>query len=250
MKADYKRAPISEVFIGATYNMPIIPVDSVLKNAILCDEFPSIEIREPLTIEIMEGFNLISVLNKDGGPFLVRRRTVDRKWLVQLQTNAVYVNWIRPDTAPDTQYVGFDEVRKKFFAVVSTLEDRFDISLRNDIAFCELTYTDMFPWQDEIQELSQLNKLMNVNTPPKFSELGYNNNFSRFTFHDFSIHGFGVININTTTSLSGKQLIRVETNLRGNPAGDIEGWLKLAHAKQHNIFDDLFKEELKKKWQQ
>jgi len=248
MKTDYKHAPVFEVIIGACYNTPIISVNSVLKNAMLCEEFPTIEINPPLTIEILEGFNLVPVLNQDGGPFLVRRRSADRKWLVQIQANAAYVNWIRPDTDPDVQYVGFDAVKEKFFLVASVLENSLGISLQSDMAFCELTYLDRFPWKAEIPELSQLDKLMSVRTPPKFSEYGYNNVSSRFTFHDPKTQGFGVISINTTASVRGEQLLRVETTLRGNPAGDFKEWLRRAHEKQHDIFKDLFKEELRNKW--
>jgi len=249
MKIRYNRAPISEVIIGIWYKQPKIPVDSVLKNALLCDEFPVIEIIPPLTIEILEGFNLESVVNQNGGPFLVRRWTVNRKWLVQIQANMIYVNWIRPDTEPVGQYVGFTAIKDKFFSILSVLEKNTRIQLQEDIAFCDLSYLDRFPWQAEITELSQLNQLMNVSTPPKFSEQGYNNNFSRFTFHDFEIQGFGIININTTTAIDGEQLIRVETSLRGSPTNNLDGWLKLVHTKQFDIFEKLFKEDIKKKWE-
>jgi len=249
MKIRYNRAPIAEVMIGIGYKQPEIPVDFILKNALLCDEFPVIEINPPLTIEILEGFNLVSVRNQNGGPFLVRRRTANRKWLVQIQANMIYVNWIRPDTEPVGHYVGFTAIKDKFFSILSILEEHLRIPLQEDVAFCDLSYLDRFPWQAEIAELSQLNQLMNVSTPPKFSEHGYNNNFSRFTFHDFEIQGFGIININTTTAIDGEQLIKVETSLRGSPANNLGEWLKLAHTKQFDIFEKLFKEDIRKKWE-
>jgi len=249
MKGKYTRAPISEVIIGIGYNQPKMPVDDILKKALLCDEFPVLEINPPLTIEILDGFKLMPILNQNGGPILIRRRTSNKKWLVQIQANMIYVNWIRLDTEPVGQYVGFTAIKDKFFSVLSILEKNLRIPLQEDIAFCDLSYHDRFPWKTEISELSQLNQLMNVSTPPKFSDNGYNNNFSRFTFHDFEIQGFGIININTTTAIDGEQLIRVETNLRGNPTNNLDDWLKQAHTKQFNIFEKLFKEDIKKKWE-
>ena len=91
---------------------------------------------------------------------------------------------------------------------------------------------------------------MNINTPPKFSEHGYNNVFSRYTFHDFELNGFGLININTDTANDGGQLIKLESCLRGKCTtnSDIETWLNQAHTKQLRIFDQIFTEEIKTKW--
>ena len=249
MNKKYNRAPISEVKIGIGLKQPRIPVDSVLKSALLSDEFPILEINQPLSIDILEGFQLKQIMNQNGGPILVRRWSADKRWLVQIQANMIYLNWIRPDNQPVGHYVGFTAVKSKFFSVLSLVEKHLGFPLQSDVDFCELSYLDRFKWQNEIQELSQLNKLMNVSAPPKFSEHGYNNNFSRFTFHDSDVQGFGIININTTTAIDGDQLIRVETNLRGNPIGNLDEWIGRAHAKQHDIFEKLFKEGIKKKWE-
>ena len=54
--------------------------------------------------------------------------------------------------------------------------------------------------------------------------------------------------INTSTSFDGNQIIRVESNLQGNPADGLENWLERAHLKQREIFERLFKEGIKKTW--
>lgn len=248
MKEKYDRAPISEVIIGVFYKNPKISVDFLLKNALLSDEYPLLEINPPLTIAILNGYKLEPVINQNGGPILIRRRTLDKKWLIQVQSNALYVNWIRPDTEPVGHYVGYTAVKNQFFSFLSVLEKNLGISLQEDIILCELSYHDRFSWQAEISELSQLNQLMNISTPPKFSEEGYNNNFSQFTFHDSEIQGFGIININTITAFDNEQLIKVETNLLGSPTNNLDEWLELAHKKQSDVFEKLFKEDVKKKW--
>jgi len=44
--------------------------------------------------------------------------------------------------------------------------------------------------------------------------------------------------VNTDSGqFDGKQLIRVETNLRGGPTNNLHEWLELAHSKQYNVFE-------------
>ena len=250
----YSRAPISEVIIGVCYSKPKISLDAVLSNALLSDKFPILEINLPLTFTGLKGFQLYMAPTQNSGHILAMRRSADRKWLVQIQADMLFINWIRPDTEPVTSghYIGFSAIKKEFFSILSILGNRLNQNLlADDIAFCYLAYHDRFPWQPLIPELSQINQVMNVSTPPKFSGDGYNNIFSQFTFHDSSIQGFGIININSSTSVSSdnNQLIRIESILQGDPSDGLEKWLKYAHLKQLDIFEKLFKEGMKKTWE-
>ena len=246
----YKNAPISEVIMGIAYKKNKIPVDLLLKNALLSEEFPTIELVQPLFLETLRGFQIQIDFDPISGPYLVRKWSNNSKWLLQIQENMLYLSWIRLDTEPVGTYVGFSSVKEKYISIISTLEENMRVHLRSDIALCDLTYHDRVKWQPEISDLSEMTKIMNINTPPKFSEHGYNNIFSRYTFHDFELNGYGLININTDTANDGEQLIKVETNLRGKCAinGDIETWFEQAHTKQINIFQQLFTKEMKEKW--
>ena len=247
----YSKAPISEVIVGVTYETSKIPVDFILKNALFSDEFPTIAIVQPLALEILNGFQIQANFDPISGPYLVRRWSTSKRWLLQIQANMLFLNWIRSDNElPAETYEGFSSVRDKFLSVIATLEDVIHINLRSDIALCDLTYHDRVKWQPEISDLSEIAKLMNINTPPKFSEDGYNNVFSRYTFHDSELNGFGIININTDTANDGEQLIKLESNLRGrhSNAGDIETWFDQAHSKHRRIFDQIFTEEIRAKW--
>jgi len=244
----YGNAPVSEVFIGVGYMRPRILVDAVLKKALLSENYPNLEIAPPLNVELLDGYSLLQVMVPDGGQFLVRRWNVDRKWLVQIQANALYVNWSRPDEEPPSGYVGFDAVRGRFFGALSALEGSCGSELQDGVSFMELSYTDRFPWQPEIANLGHLDRIMNIGLPPKFSDEGYNNCFAHFPFHDAEIGGFGTISVNTATGGKGEQLLAVETKLHGRPEDGMAEWLERAREKQHRIFKGLFKTEMREKW--
>jgi len=246
----YSKAPISEVIMGITYARNKIPVDFILKNALFSEDFPIIALVQPLPLEVLNGFQVRLNYDPNSGPYLVRKWSNNTKWLLQIQANMFFLNWIRLDTEPVGTYIGFSSIRDKFFSIIATLEDVMKVHLRSDIVFCDLTYHDRVKWQSEISDLSEIAKIMNINTPPKFSEHGYNNIFSRYTFHDFELNGFGLININTDTANDGEQLIKLESCLRGKNAinSDIETWFNQAHTKQLKIFDQIFTEEIKTKW--
>jgi uncharacterized protein (TIGR04255 family) len=246
----YTKAPISEVIMGISYKNTKIPVDFILKNALFSEEFPFVEIVEPIILEALNGFQIRPNINQNFIPFRIRRWTNDKKWLLQFQADMFFINWIRQDNEPVGTYVGFSLVKEKFFSILKVLENEKNINLHNDIELCELTYYDRLKWQSEISDLSEINKIMNINSPPKFSKDGYNNVFSRYSFHDSELNGFGFININTDTAKDNEQIIKLESNLRGKLAEDcnIDTWYEQAHKKQLDIFDKIFTKEIKEKW--
>ena len=96
----YSKAPISEVIFGVIYTGPkLSPDDIFCLNGHFKDRFPSLEILSPLVVENLNGFQLVSNLDPSlTGPLLLRRRSSDSKWLLQIQSNSVYLNWIRNDS--------------------------------------------------------------------------------------------------------------------------------------------------------
>ena len=246
---NYSKAPISEVIMGIAYNKRKIPIDFFLKNALLSEDFSVVELVQPIFLETLNEFQIQQKIDlTSSGPYLVRRWSKDKKWLFQIQENMIFLNWIRIDSEPVGRYVGFASIRDKFLSIIATLENVMKINLRSDIALCDLTYHDRVKWQSEISDLSEIAKIININTPPKFSEQGYNNVFSRYTFHDSELNGFGLININTDTAIDGEQLIKLESYLRGVINSDIETWFEQAHTKQLKIFEQIFTKEMKAKW--
>ena len=247
----YSKAPISEVIFGVVYAKQKLSSDDIfVLNGGFKDRFPFLEILSPLVIENLDGFQLVSNLDPLlTGPFLLRRRSSDNKWLLQIQSNSVYLNWIRNDSEPVGNYIGYNAVYEQFVCILDTIEKTLDIGMYEDISMVDLSYGDRIEWQKYIPELSKVKDIINISTPPIFSKEGYNNLFARYTYEDSDLNGFGLLNINTATSIQGSQVIKIETVLRGNLQGfTFPTWFEEAHKKQSFIFDGLFTEYLKGEW--
>jgi uncharacterized protein (TIGR04255 family) len=245
----YSKAPVSEVILGITYGANIMTVDKLIQiSYMFAMEFPNVEICPPLVLEELNGFRLQTMVADMGaGPFLVRRRTGDAKWLLQMQSNRIYLNWIRKDDEPVGEYAGFSKIKGYFDAIFNKISGVADVKTNH--ALYELSYHDRIEWQDIISDISEINTIMNVASPPKFSEESYNNLFSRYTYPASDIGGYGLLGINTDTSVSQKQVIRFESNLRGIiPHKTFDEWIALAHQKQLSIFENCFNEKLKDSW--
>ena len=245
----YSKAPVSEVILGINYGINKIPVDELFRvSAMFSEEFPGVEICPPLVLEVLNGFRLQPMTVDIGaGPFLVRRRTSDARWLLQIQSNKIYLNWIRKDDEPVGVYNGFSEVKERFAAIRKKVSEVVDVEM--DHLMYELSYHDRVEWQDIIPDISQINNIMNVKPPPKFFQEGYNNLFSRYTYHASEIGGYGLLGISTDTSVSQKQVIRVESNLIGIiPQKTFDEWISIAHQKQHIVFENCFNEKLRDSW--
>jgi uncharacterized protein (TIGR04255 family) len=245
----YSKAPVSEVILGITYGNNKMPVDKLFQiSSAFSKEFPDVGIFPPLILEELNGFRLQDMVADIGaGPFLVRRRTNDAKWLLQIQSNKIYLNWIRKDDEPVGAYAGFSEIKKRFVAILEKISGILDVN--TDHSLYELSYHDRVEWKDIISDISEINTIMNVASPPKFSAEGYNNLFSRYTYPASDIGGYGLLGINTDTSVSQKQVIRFESNLRGIiPQKTFDEWMAIAHQKQLLIFENCFSEKLRELW--
>jgi uncharacterized protein (TIGR04255 family) len=245
----YVKAPVSEVILGITYGVNKISVDKLFQiSSMFSMEFPIVEICPPLVLEELDGFRLQPMVADTGvGPFLVRRRTSDAKWLLQIQSNKIYLNWIRKDDEPVGAYVGFSKVKESFVVILEKISGVVDVKTNHSLY--DLSYHDRVEWQDIISDISEINTIMNVASPPKFSVEGYNNLFSRYTYPASDIGGYGLLGINTDTSVSQKQVIRFESNLRGIiPQKTFDEWMTLAHQKQLLIFESCFSEKLRDLW--
>ncbi|MDR0574293.1 MAG: TIGR04255 family protein [Tannerella sp.] len=245
----YSKAPVSEVILGITYGANKIPVDKLFQiSSMFSTDFPFVEICPPLILDELNGFRLQPMAATIGaGPFLIRRRTNDAKWLLQIQSNMIYLNWIRKDDEPVGVYIGFSKVKDFFATILEKISGVVDVKV--DHLLYELSYHDRVEWQGIISDISEISAIMNVASPPKFSSEGYNNLFSRYTYHASDMGGYGLLGINTDTSVSQKQLIRFESNLRGIiPQKTFDEWMTLAHQKQLTIFESCFSEKLRDLW--
>lgn len=247
----YKNAPVSEVLLGIKFQGARFTLDQLMLIATKkVDAYPVSEILPPLSIEQLVDFQMQTDIDPNTtGPFLLRRRTLDKKWLLQIQENMIYLNWIRLDSEPVGKYPGYAAIKDRFFVELDDINKTIGANIMADVVLCDLSYHDRIEWQGLIPNIGKLDEIMNISAPPTYSDEGYNNVFSKFTFHDFSLPGYGVIGINTATSITNTQLLKFESNLRGTPdTKDISSWFDKAHDKQFEIFERSFTDKVRNQW--
>lgn len=246
---EYKNAPVSEVVIGLNYKKSIFTEDELFQiNTVLSEKYPNVEILPPINIETLNGYQLqVGFDIPSSGQILYRRRTKNRDWLVQVQQNKIYLNWIRDDTIPVGNYPGFSSIIDTFYELLNQISILLSKDLYKDVALCDLTYHDRFSWQDYITDLSKINDILDISIP-KIPNENNNNIFTKFTYPIQRINGFGIISINTATNPTNvKQILRIETSLRGKTK-DVKEWFINAHAIQNSIFESIFRDDLRQQW--
>lgn len=147
----YEKAPVSEVILGIMFSSNKISVDALFKiSTVFAEEFPIVEILPPLILEELNDFIMQPITSDlNAGPFLIRRRSKDNKWLIQMQSNKIYLNWIREDDEPVGSYVGFSEIKKRFDAILANISAITDI--KSGHRLYELSYHDRFEWEQYIK---------------------------------------------------------------------------------------------------
>ena len=247
----YTQAPVSEVILGVTFKKAKITVDQVFAlEQQLRHQFPQIEVRPPIADETLSGFRLNTEMNPEfTGPFVLRMRTVDRRWLCQIQRNKLYMNWTRPDDEPVGQYPGFRTVLSNFNELVKNASQLGGDIADGEVKYYDVTYHDRLEWQKYVDSVSGLSAIMNFNAPAIATPSGFNNVFSRYTFPDPEIGGFGLLSMNTDTSPTNSQILKFETVLRGKlPDKSYSDWMQSANKKHVGFFEEMFTEENLDKW--
>ena len=243
---------MSEVIIGATFNGPRLSIDEVFKaERDLSPDYPNVEALPPMADEQLVEFHISAELDPSRtGPFLLRARSADSKWLCQVQRNKIYMNWVRLDIEAPGNYVGFSKVVERFTSICAKVGVDVDILSERDIRYYDVTYHDRIEWQDYVKSISELEKIMNYCPPRVSTPEGFNNIFSRYTFHIRELGGYGILSINTETSPTGNQVLKFENVARGVLPGKTFGeWIKSANEQQVNYFEGIFRKETLHRWQ-
>ena len=247
----FSKAPVSEVIFGVTFTTSRLGLQTLLRAPqVLASRYPGVEVRAPLVDDVLTDYQLHTDLDAEKtGPFLLRLRSEDRKWLCQLQGNKIYVNWLRLDTEPVGEYAGYSAVFSAFRAVLKELDAPLESLTAENVRCFDLTYHDRVEWQKHIDSISAASKLMRF-TPPQISTpSGFNNVFSRFTYHHPELGGYGIVAMNTQTSPEGVQVLRFENTIRGvSPELSANEWFDAAHDLQYEHFTQMFREETLSAW--
>ena len=248
---NYPKAPVSEVILGVTFSEKRLSIeDQFDAQRALADAYPRVEIRPPIADEWMDGFQLTQDLNADRtGVVLVRLRSTDGNWMCQIQANKFYFNWIRPDHEPVGSYPGYDEIYRKFGEAFEALSQLFPQITSDSFKYYDLSYHDRLEWQEYIDSLSDAHKIMRFKPPEIETPDGLNNSFSRFTYNYGPLGGYGIFSVNTATAATGKQVLQLESTLRGifpnQPSG---AWFNAAHMVQYDHFRNIFTSEILEQW--
>ncbi|MXY98091.1 MAG: TIGR04255 family protein [Gemmatimonadetes bacterium] len=248
---NFPNAPVSEVILGVTSSEKWLSIeDQFDAQRALSDTFPRVEILPPIADEWMDGFQLTQDLNPGRmGVVLVRLRSNDGNWMCQIQANKFYFNWIRPDFEPVGSYPGFEDIYQRFCEAFQALSERFPKITSIPVKYYDLGYHDRLEWQDYIDNLSDVHKIMRFNPPAIETPEGLNNSFSRYTYNYSPLGGYGVFAVNTDTAATGKQVLKLESTLRGIvPNQSREDWFNTAHMIQYEHFMRVFTPEVLKRW--
>jgi uncharacterized protein (TIGR04255 family) len=251
VKAKYSKAPVSEVILGVTFAGAELDTDIVfLAQTRLAEKYTTTEIRPPLASESMVDFRLATEMEPHNtGPFLLRMRTPDHRWLCQIQKNKIYLNWIRSDEEPVGHYVGFTAILAEFLFLCAQLGVTEESMETPRVSYFDLTYHDRVEWQSYVDDVSDLERIMNFRPPFIGGDHRFNNVFSRYTHHIPQLGGYGILSMNTDTSPQSTQLLKFENSARGVVTGlGVREWMDRANAFQVESFEHLFKKELLDKW--
>ncbi len=249
----YPKAPVSEVIFGVTFLEKHISIRQLFyAQHALSERYPRVEIRPPIADEWMSGFQITQELNQERtGAVLIRLRSDDGKWMCQIQANKLYLNWIRPDHEPVGNYPGYTAIYRRFGEVLSALSTNSPDITSDSVKYYDLSYHDRLEWQEYIDSLSDADRIMRFKPPEIVTPEGLNNSFSRFTYNYDPLGGYGIFAVNTATQAAaeGKQVLQLESTLRGiNPHQSLDDWFSVAHKVQYDHFTRIFRPEILEQW--
>ena len=250
-KTRYSRAPVSEVICGMTFAEPQLDIRALFNaQHKLSEEYPLIDIAPPIGDEALVGFVLESEIEPTAvGPFRLRLRSSDRRWLCQIQFNKIYFNWIRQDGQPVGEYPGYTEIVDRFRKILDSLGVPSFANNPDLVKYLDLTYHDRIEWQKYIDSISEADKILRFSPPQLMAQSGFNNVFSRYTYECPEVGGYGILGMNTDSAQDGTQLLKFESCLRGKIQGTTIGkWFDRANGIQYDQFTNIFREETLKEW--
>jgi uncharacterized protein (TIGR04255 family) len=258
----YKNAPISEVVCGITFNTNTLTSQNLIFDLIANykKEYKNIVIQGPIADEQLNNYRLNQNFDINAtGPGVFKLYTEDQHYLLQLQYNKIYFNWIRRDDSNVGSYPGFSVIYNKFQSIIKDLSDKLsslspNFNLSSIIKYCELGYQDRLSWQDHIESLSEIEKILKIKIPripaTRNKLFSPNNIFAKYTIPLEEPENYAVLSINTTTAREEKQILIFDCNIKGrySDSTDIEKWFKDMHNIQVSVFEDLFDHEILEKW--
>ena len=246
----YKKAPVSEVILGATFKHQVIDIDGLFDlRSTLKKEYPNIELNSPLADVYLKDYKLSTQIDVDRvGPFRLRLRSESSRWLIQIQLNKIYLNWIRKDSDEVGNYPGYTKIKSK----VDNVLDKFleqSITSERGVDYYELTYQDRLKWEEYIDSLNDLHEIINLSTPTLGAGNDFNNVINEYTYPISSLNGYGITKIDTKTSIENYQILKFQNILRGyKELVERDKWFNDAHNNQLDTFEKIFRDSILNNW--
>lgn len=247
----YASAPVSEVALGITFKESIVTQGTFFQ--LLADverEYPRFAYSAPSPEETLQADQTLeNVWNPlDTGPALYRFRSSDAAWVVSVQFNKVYLNWVRADDQSVGRYPGYHEILTRFLALVERLK-----MPEEKTEYCEFMYQDRIFWQDYVDDLGRLGEIMDFIPPRlKFGGQARGPIHLRSAFQVEAPELGGrismVISPGKPLQPAGRQILSVASVIRGAPAAGSRAWFDQAHIAQHEIFEGMFRESVLESW--
>jgi len=251
----YKSAPVSEVIFGVTFKNALLLRDNFYLKLLssLVDHYPGYSVHGPMFNEELTSYqNNLSSNPMVTGPLLYRLRSQDTSWLVQVQLNKLYLNWIRDDQMDPGNYPGYTAIFKKFRELLSRVYSEVRAN-DGDIESYELAYNDRIKWPEYIDDIKDVGKIVNYPLPQlDFDSDGIEmvNFAKRLNARIADIGGFMTFNFASLTEVTGKQILGLELSLKGmvNSISSDE-WFERAHQMHLKLFQKILNPQILKKWQ-
>lgn len=252
----YKNAPVSEVIFGVTFKDAILGNGNFHLKLIskLIDKYPVYNIQPPLVNEELKGYQNNLISNPfAAGPALYRLRSADNSWLIQIQLNKLYLNWIRDDQKDPGHYPGYTAISSEFNDLLKNVLAELRAS-ESDILYYELTYHDRIKWIDYVTSIKDIDQIVNYKLPQldldssSVEIVNFNKILNAKIEH---LGGFMSLNFATATDVTGKQILRLELSIKGNLSNNsMNDWFEKAHITQVELFEKIMNHQILKLWQQ
>lgn len=250
-QAKYSHAPVSEVIIGITWEN-----DHLLKTGRFFSILQQLKegYGEPQTLgpiadeALLPDGRVQQFLNpQNSGPLLYRFRALTADWLVQIQHNKVYLNWVRVDKTPVGHYPGYVAISEKFFGLLTDL-GLADLEL-SSIQTLDLTYQDRLKWVGQIETLGDVDEIMGIKMPRLTAEKGALSKSLFLSSHYAlpALKGFGTVQVQSPSPV-GPEILSVQLSLKGKPDVGVHEWLNDAHTMQLEFFESFFHERILDAW--
>ncbi len=263
----YKKAPISELICGVTFNSSFLISHSILFDLLstpsLKSEYGAFSMHSAIIEEELQDYKLFTNINiPASGSVLYRMTSSDQNYILQFQHNLVLLNWIRGDDQKVGLYPGFKAIYQKFKELFLLIEEKVkhyepNLDIYRHVKSFTLYYQDRVFFNEYINDLSHIEDIVNLKTPifpgQGDDKVPVNNIFSKYTVPVKEVNCYSIININTGTSPQvNQQVLIIECRINGKYEGGekIDEWFKIAHDLQVKFFDTFFNPKLLDKWKE